>query len=297
MTQEIARAEVVIGDGQPIPVQFNPASLQVEITNSISQQGEAGATHQVSTQSSAKLGLDLLFDTTATGEDVRNRTRPLRAAVRAPTDASGGAAPSDASAAFVPPRVSFQWGTFLFAGIAESFRETLDFFSSEGVPLRAQIAISLKEQPNEFTAFERPSGGQALETPAAGGAAGVAARGGDRRAARAIAGANGEASLRFAGGATLGVPRPGGLLDGLSRGVGAGVQQAFANLGGAPRSAPPNRFDAQRLAPKPAPSAPLATDRGAGFGVDGRALPRAGSGLRSDVGQGLPLSSRLRFGE
>jgi hypothetical protein len=287
MTQEIARAEVVIGDGQPIPVQFNPASLQVEITNSISQQGEAGATHQVSTQSSAKLGLDLLFDTTATGEDVRNRTRPLRAAVRAPTDASGGAAPSDASAAFVPPRVTFQWGTFLFAGIAESFRETLDFFSSEGVPLRAQIAISLKEQPNEFTAFERPAGGQALETPASGG---------DRRAARAIAGANGEASLRFASGGTLGVSS-GGLLGGLSRGLGAGVQQAFANLGGAPRSAPSNRFDAQRLAPKPAPSAPLATDRGAGFGVDGRALPRAGSGLRSDVGQGRSLSSRLRFGE
>ncbi|HSV70770.1 MAG TPA: hypothetical protein VLI72_11720, partial [Methylibium sp.] len=198
MTQEVARAEVVIGDGQPIPVQFNPASLQVEITNSISQQGEAGATNQVSTQSSAKLGLDLLFDTTATGEDVRNKTRALRAAVRAPTEASGGAAP-DASAAFVPPKVTFQWGTFLFAGIAESFRETLDFFSSEGVPLRAQIAISLKEQPNEFTAFERPAGAGALETPSTGGAAGVAARGGDGRAARAIAAANGETSLRFSG--------------------------------------------------------------------------------------------------
>ncbi len=358
---QLAKAEVVIS-GQTIPVQFNPTSLQVEITNSVNQQGEAGGTNQVSTQSSAKMGLDLLFDTSASGEDVRVKTRPLRAAVRAPQDggSGGGAAggsSSNAGAAFTPPLVTFQWGTFTFAGIAESYRETLDFFSADGVPLRAQVAMSLKEQPGEFTALERPNprgaaSPSAFEVPAAlggGGAAGVAALGGDLRAARAIAGANGEASLRFSAGASLAVDAGvelreavsfsgGGLSLGAGVGAGAGIgagagfgggagigaavgagiggaagsgaaltagtasgaAAAAASAGGAaaaaalPASTPALRFDARRLAPR-APARQLATDAGASFALDGRALPGGAAGLRSDVGNGRPLSSRLRF--
>ncbi|WP_418320173.1 hypothetical protein [Piscinibacter sakaiensis] len=371
---QLAKAEVVI-NGETIPVQFNPVSLQVEITNSINQQGEAGGTNQVSTQSSAKMGLELLFDTSAVGEDVRSRTRPLRAAVRAPQDAesSGGGSSSsgDAGAAFVPPLVTFQWGTFTFAGIAESYRETLDFFSADGVPLRAQVAISLKEQAGEFTALERanPNGAastSAFEVPSelaggVGGAAGVALAGGDLRAARAIAGANGEASLRFSAGASLSVQAGVQLREavsfaggsagagfgagaglsagvglgigggvGLDVGIGAGAAAGFgasagigagagagltigagAGAGAAAgagagltigtgasspsrSSAPALRFDARRLAKAP-PARQLATDAGAGFGIDGRALPAGSAGLRSDVGQGRPLSSRLKF--
>jgi hypothetical protein len=352
---KLAKAEVVI-NGETIAVQFNPVSLQVEITNSINQQGEAGGTNQVSTQSSAKLGLDLLFDTSALGEDVRNKTRPLRGAVRAPQDANGsggGGAGGDsgAGAAFVPPLVTFQWGTFIFAGIAESYRETLDFFSADGVPLRAQVAMSLKEQPGEFTALQRPNplgvaNTSAFEVPSQlgaglGGAAGVALHGGDLRAARAIAGLNGEASLRFSAGASLsvhggvqlreavsfvggsagvgagaGVGLGGGLgLDasagaglgvdlGLGAGSGASVDLgAFAgtSLGvGVGASAPARasgpglRFDARRLASAP-PTRQLATDVGAGFAIDGRALPNGAAGLRSDVGRGRPLSSKLKF--
>lgn len=347
---QLAKAEVLIS-GQTIPVQFNPTSLQVEITNSVNQQGEAGGTNQVSTQSSAKMGLDLLFDTSASGEDVREKTRPLRAAVRAPQDggSGGGAAGgggSNAGAAFTPPLVTFQWGTFSFAGIAESYRETLDFFSADGVPLRAQVAMSLKEQPGEFTALERPNprgaaSPSAFEVPAAlggGGAAGVAALGGDLRAARAIAGANGEASLRFAAGASLAVDAGvelreavsfsggGGLSLGAGVGAGAGIgagagagiggaagsgaglttgtasgaTAAAASAGGAAAAAalrastPALRFDARRLAPR-APARQLATDAGASFALDGRALPGGAAGLRSDVGNGRPLSSRLRF--
>jgi hypothetical protein len=309
---QLAKAEVVIS-GQTIEVQFNPVSLQVEITNSINQQGEAGGTNQVSTQSSAKLGLDLLFDTSAAGEDVRNKTRPLRAAVRAPAGAQGGggAAAPGTGAAFVPPLVTFQWGTFTFSGIAESFRETLDFFSSDGVPLRATVAMSLKEQAGEFTALERdnPRGSantSAFEVPAelgGGGAAGVAALGGDLRAARAIASLNGEASLRFSAGVSLSVGGGvqlreavsfAGASAGVSLGAGLGVSAGAGISAGIGVSAPTLRFDAGRLS-KPAPARQLATDAGAGFAIDGRALPRAGAGLRSEVGAGASLSSKLRF--
>lgn len=295
MTATLAKAEILIGDDR-IEVQFNPVSLQVEITNSTSPQGEGGGTNQISTQSSAKLSLDLAFDTSSTGEDVRNKTRPLRAAVRAPQDNGGGAA-GNAGAAFVPPRVTFQWGTFSFAGIADSHRETLDFFSSDGVPLRAQVVMSLKEQPNEFAALERPlpahaANPTAFEVPAQmqglGGAAGVARLGGDLRAARAIAGANGEASLRFGSGATLAVSA------GVQLREAVGFSSAVAPGATARGSAPALRFDARRLAARPV-GRQLATDAGAAFAIDGRALPQSEAGLRSDVGQGRSLAARLRF--
>lgn len=288
--QQLAKAELVIG-GETITVQFNPVSLQVEITNSASPQGGSGATTQVATQSSAKMNLELLFDTSSSGEDVRNKTRPLRATVRAPDQSSGTS--SEAGAAFVPPHIVFQWGTFMFAGIADSYRETLDFFSADGVPLRAQVALALKEQPNEFTALERPNprgaaSANAFQVPSElqglSGAAGVASMGGDLRAARAIADANGEVSLRFGGGKTLSVE--------------AGIQLrepvGFVADGSVSVSAPALRFDASRLTTKQ-PGNRLATDVGAGFSIDGRALPQSPSGLRSDVGQNKPLSARLRF--
>src|SRR5947209_4016298 len=67
--------------GKPVTVHFNPSSLSVSFrisTSSSSQTaGPAGANeanrlHRTSTSSS--LTLDLLFDTTTTGEDVRTTT-------------------------------------------------------------------------------------------------------------------------------------------------------------------------------------------------------------------------------
>lgn len=318
MTRPLARATVTIGSNAPIEVQFNPVSLQVEITNSSSAGGSSGTTSQIATQSSAKLNLDLLFDSSATGEDVRNKTRHLRAAVRNPQGRNGGgeATSGPAGAAYVPPRVSFDWGTFTFAGVADSYRETLDFFSVDGVPLRAQVAMSLKEQPTEFAALERDNPRRtadagAFEVPAAlqglSGAAGVARQGGDLRAARAIASANGEESLRFGSGKTLAVSAGVQLRPAVGFSPSLGPSAATLSIGGQPvnsiggSGAPPRRtsdpalgFDARKLAIQPA-ARQLATDAGAGFAIDGRALPQSEAGLRSDVGLNRSLASRLRF--
>lgn len=300
----VVKAKIVLQrNGQDIDtveVHFNPVSLQVEITNSTSPQSGSGSTTQTATQSSAKLGLDLLFDTTHTGEDVRTITRRLRAAVRSP-DATGTQS-AESSAAFTPPTLRFEWGTFTFTGISDSYRETLDFFSPEGVPLRSSVALALKEQPNEFSALERdnPAAANASRARSSafevagglGGAAGIAGLGGDLRAARAIASMNGEASLRFSAGATLAVGAKvelkaavsfaGGAGVGIGAGVGAGIG-AGAGIG-LSASAPTLRFDAGRLAPPPA-AQQLATDVGAGFSIDGRALPAGAAGLRANVGQ------------
>jgi hypothetical protein len=45
-----------------------------------------------------------------------------------------------------PPGCRFHWGTFLFEGIVDSINENLEYFSEQGVPLRASLAVSITKQ-------------------------------------------------------------------------------------------------------------------------------------------------------
>src|SRR5262249_15933160 len=67
---------------------------------------------------------------------------------------------------FIPPAVSFIWGSFQFDGIMDSFEETLDFFSEDGKPLRANVTFSLTHQNIQTFTF-RGSNAQP-EAPGAG---------------------------------------------------------------------------------------------------------------------------------
>ena len=59
---------------------------------------------------------------------------------------------------FVPPAVRFIWGSFQFDGIMESLEESLEFFSSDGRPLRASVTINLTQQKITEFVF-RPTAG------------------------------------------------------------------------------------------------------------------------------------------
>jgi hypothetical protein len=147
--------------------------------------------------------MDLVFDTTPTGQDVRETTEKLAKMLK----------PHGPSGKQVPPLVEFGWGVYRFTGIIEQYKETLDFFAAAGVPLRATVNLTLSSLKLVFT---RGQSGATVDeglTPdpvvvptspgPSGGPAGVASSLGDPRAARAIAAANGAASLRFSGGAEL----------------------------------------------------------------------------------------------
>ena len=54
-----------------IPVHFNPVSLDYTITNTLKEEGEGNSKKQYVSQSSGKLSLSLIFDTTDDGSDVR----------------------------------------------------------------------------------------------------------------------------------------------------------------------------------------------------------------------------------
>lgn len=234
---KLTKARLVPQTGDPIEVQFNPVSLVYEVSNSLAQQNRDATRRQLVTQSNARLSVELQFDSTTTGASVREQTLPIKRLLR-PDEAD-----TRAVLDVVPPVVRFEWGTFLFAGLVESYRETLDFFSPEGVPLRAQVSIAMTQQtratepagsgrraPSSTPAVIGPTTPQGID-----GAAGVAGRlfgavaGQALEIARTIAGANGESSLRRSDQRGLAVPDPGGAAPGRpsgGRGGGPGGTQA-----------------------------------------------------------------------
>jgi hypothetical protein len=210
------------GGGQSVEfdVHFNPTSLQYTVSNTLKEEGSGSKKKQYVDKTSAKLTMQLVFDTTDTGEDVRTHTDKMAALLK---PVAGGKKQ-------VPANVEFGWGVYTFTGMVEQYKETIDFFAASGVPLRASVDITLASQDVQFESGKNPPASVDRElTPepavAPGGASpsGLANSLGDPRAARAIASANGSASLRFGGGAELAV----------GAGVELRAEAAFSAGGGA----------------------------------------------------------------
>lgn len=160
MTQNLAKAVLQeIGPGpNPDPinpekdcqVQFNPETLKVSFANQISKPEGAAASDgkpptQFVGQGTTKLGLQLWFDITApmppgkTAEtDVRKLTKKVAYFITPK--------PGESAEKMIPPIVRFSWGSFQFDGIMESLEESLEFFSSDGRPLRASVTIGVTQQ-------------------------------------------------------------------------------------------------------------------------------------------------------
>lgn len=202
--------------GKPIEVQFNPATLVYSVENSVSQQASGPKKAQYVAQFSGKLSMDLQFDTTDTGSDVRIFTNQVAMFMQATGSAQAGAANSAPPTANgnaqgpppkAPPVLQFQWGSYTFQGIMDSFKETIDFFSADGIALRALVSIGLSRQDQVFDDKQNFSGpstaGSLVPTSNGDSALSLATRGGDPGAARRLGADNGLESLRFTGGAAL----------------------------------------------------------------------------------------------
>lgn len=194
------------GANQTVPIDFNPATLDYTIT--INTQGEGGQAQQAAGVASAKLNMELLFDTTDSGDDVRTKTNKVEVMLRPQAGTGGTNAPQQA-----PPMVTFEWGAFKFIGVVDSFKQTMDFFSANGVPLRASVTLSMSQPNYQFDqqgatgadgSATKANVDQALVLPD-GDPSQLAADAGDPSAARDIASANGLESLRGNAGAELAV--------------------------------------------------------------------------------------------
>jgi contractile injection system tube protein len=214
-----------VGSPNSIVVQFNPTTLSYSVQNTLEKKGKDAKAKQFVAQSTAKLEFDLIFDSTHDGKDVRAETNKVKQFLN-PGDKSSN---KDQA----PPVVGFRWGTFKFKGVMESFKEMLDFFSTDGVPLRSTIKLSLaaQEAKDIFTdeAFDGVAAGMAdaanaqLAPMPPGGPSELASQGGDPSAGRAVAAANGMESMR----------NPGAMTAAIGGGVQLKAAAGFAPSGGA----------------------------------------------------------------
>jgi len=205
-----------------VTVHFNPETLDITFTNSI-QTGRRNQPAQVSvTETTAKLSMELIFDTTLTGIDVRTETNKLARMM----DPAQQTPRRNNNSGKIPSIVIFQWGTIWFEGYIDTYRERVDYFSSEGVPLRAAVTLSMTQQqrnfePNTSVNFNNNTGAGDL-SPGSNAAvnrlgssksvtdavkACNSSAGGSSEAARLIAAANGIENIRLPEVNELVIPR------------------------------------------------------------------------------------------
>ena len=120
-----------------IPVHFNPTEYQLQKQNSFADINIPGLETppvQFVRGSGEKLTTELLVDTSDTLEDVREKyVNKLRGLMDIQSNLHA------------PPVVRLVWDTDVFRGVVESLNVTYILFQPNGVPLRAKLAISLKE--------------------------------------------------------------------------------------------------------------------------------------------------------
>ena len=327
---EIATFESKSGpQAQRVTVQahFNPESLQYTVQNTLKEEGKGAKKKQHVSQTTAKLTMQLVFDTTDTGEDIRLYTDDMAKLLQPYKDGNNKA----------PPIVEFGWGVYRFTGVVEQYKETIDFFAAAGVPLRSTVDVTLSSNEPAFESSHSPSaavdGDLSAEEPTVhpqagpgqntgpGGAAGLANALGDPRAARAIASLNGSASLRFGAGASLavgggvqlqaaaafstGISASAGIGIGAGAGIGIGAS-AGAGIG-VSAGASGGAFSGLRASASSSLSLPsgralfaagsnVSTGASAQFAAGGRAEARGSASLSTDVGANADLSARITFG-
>lgn len=282
----LALIRIAVGDGDDVPAQFNPASLRITTSN----QFDDSNPNQVAKPTSFKLDVELLFDTTETGTDVHRTTRAIRYAAIATGEgatASGsgqGAGGTEQNSHL--ELVTLTWGTHIYRGYIESINETLDYFSSDGVPLRSTLQISLKGSTTGFLVGRYsdiqnfadnpvPSLPAVVMTSAAvdkDGVTKVTGGAGDRTTGRSTAALNGIENMRGGTGAA-------GSLVGAAGGALA--------VGGSAQLKAAAGFKL---------SGGVSAGASVGFGIGASAGLSAGAGLSASVGIGLSAGAGVGVG-
>lgn len=230
--QEIKSDESRDPVGPEVPVQFNPTSLKLALSNQIEGGRTQGRqTRQYIGSSSAVLNLELVFDTADEGT-----TEVPRSVEEKTNFVEQFVLPKKAGTEETPPKLRFSWGQMIFEGIVEKLDIDFDHFAADGTPLRAKVSFSMKEQDAEYQFLQTGPGavqGTGAREPgsAAPGAPGGSSGGLGDRVATAL---GGETAAQFAARVGLDPGAWRGLGVDLSAGLSleAGVEVGFsAGLG------------------------------------------------------------------
>jgi hypothetical protein len=153
--RELDASATEINPDKNVTVQFNPETLKVSFANQIqTPQGSGSAGDQPSRQfvgaGTTKLSLQIWFDVTAPlaaadsgTTDVRKLTQKVAYFITPKPDDKD-------PTKYLPPQVRLVWGSFQFDGMMDSLEESLEFFSPQGLPLRASMNLSMSQQKIVF---------------------------------------------------------------------------------------------------------------------------------------------------
>jgi hypothetical protein len=128
-----------------IEVSFNPASIRYSTTADypeyMNPDSDDGYRMNYSGSTAASLDMDLLFDTTITGDNVREKYIDFLVELTRPVPDSD---PPQ------PPKCMFTWGEFTegdylsFEAVISQLRINYTFFLPNGRPIRAEVDITFK---------------------------------------------------------------------------------------------------------------------------------------------------------
>jgi hypothetical protein len=141
MGREFAEAHLSIvepaEDKEDIPLHFNPSEFKLKKENTFAEipiPGLESPPLQYVRGGAEVLSMDLLVDTSDDLDDVRKKyVDKLQKLVRKNTKLHA------------PPIVDFIWGQKVFHGVLQSLEVTYVLFATDGKPLRAKLAVVMKE--------------------------------------------------------------------------------------------------------------------------------------------------------
>lgn len=287
---------------------FNPTTLRLTYNN---QFGD-GRPFSHARETVAKLDVELVFDNSGIGysvlDELATLTEMTRSDAEPPTAPSSNSPPPPSGRV---PVVEFHWAGKLFEGVIESMTQTIEYWTREGIPLRATVQLSMKETARaEYDRFMHTTDPAAPPPfvpsvpadPAGKGSTDTATKGGNPRAGSAIAALNGLESMR--GGAGLGAGASAGGSIGVSASVNLGAAAGFAASGGVSAGAGAGASAGFGLGASAGASASAGLGAAAGVGMAGGASIGggigggigAGGGIGFGVGAGIGASAGAGFG-
>jgi len=159
---QLQKAYLEVETGSRIECMFNPATFSFSQANrwtSDEVPGKSTPKMRYVGGEGGTFNLSLVFDTTVDGTAVSTYTNKLVKLMDVDTTLAGYDAERSNGR---PPWVKFHWGTSLhsFKAVIKSIEVSFTYFSSEGLPLRASVNLSLEQyEPDANWGPQNPTSG------------------------------------------------------------------------------------------------------------------------------------------
>jgi len=117
------------------PLQFNVSEYTEEIINDYKEKisnGKKGKILQFKHSAKSDFTIELFFDSTDEGTDVREKLKPLDLLVAINKEQHA------------PPPCRFVWGEFNFRGVVSKISKKFTYFYHNGIPARVRVSLTLK---------------------------------------------------------------------------------------------------------------------------------------------------------